>query len=75
VFLGKILGVSDDGEIGFVQVKGVYADLAYSGTAPVRGWPVQMSGDGTVDKEISAGITSEFTLSVNATASTCDILL
>ena len=75
VFLGKLLGVSDDGEIGFVQVKGVCTDLAYTGTAPVRGWPVQMSGDGTVDKGVTNGISRGFTLSVDTTATTCDVLL
>lgn len=75
VFLGKLLGVSDDGEIGFVQVKGVCTDLAYTGTAPVRGWAVQMSGDGKVDKGVTNGILRGFTLSVDTTATTCDVLL
>ncbi len=75
VFLGKLLGVSDDGQIGFVQVKGVCSDLPYSGTTPVIGWPVQMSGDGTVDKGITSGVTRGFTLSVDTTAATCDVLL
>ena len=74
-FLGKLLGVSDDGQIGFVQVKGVSADLPYSGTAPVIGWSVQMSGDGKVDKGVTSGIARGFTLSVDTTALTCDVLL
>lgn len=74
-FLGKLLGVSDDGQLGFVQVKGICTDLPYSGTAPVIGWPVQMSGDGTVDKGITDGIARGYTLIVNATAATCDVLL
>ncbi len=74
-FLGKLLGVSDDGQIGFVQVKGVCTDLPYSGTTPVIGWPVQMSGDSTVDKGVTDGIARGYTLNVDTTASTCDVLL
>ena len=66
VFLGKLLGISDDGQVGFVQVKGVCSDLPYSGTAPVIGWP---------DKGVTEGVTRGFTLSVDTTAATCDILL
>ncbi|MFC1555122.1 hypothetical protein ACFL7D_10835, partial [candidate division KSB1 bacterium] len=75
VFFGKLMGVSKDGYTGLVQVKGVCTDLPYSGTTPVLGWPVQMSGAGTVDKGITSGSTRGFTLDVNTTASTCDILL
>ncbi len=75
VFLGKLIGISDDGTIGFVQVGGVCSDLPYSGTAPVIGWPVQMAGDGVVDKGITEGVRRGVTLSVDTTASTCDILL
>ena len=74
-FLGKLIGVTDDGSVGLVQVKGVCPGLAYSGTAPVIGWPVQMSGAGTVDKGITEGVRRGFTLSVDTTAETCDVLL
>ena len=74
-FLGKLVGVTDDGEVGLVQVKGVCTGLAYTVTAPVIGWPVQMSGAGTVDKGVTAGIARGFTLNVDTTAETCDILL
>jgi len=74
-FLGKLAGITDDGQTGLVQVKGVCTDVAYSGTAPVIGWPVQMSGAGTVDKGVDTGICRGFTLSVDAAASTCDVLL
>lgn len=75
VFLGKLIAVSADGSIGTVQVSGVCANLPYSGTAPVPGWPIQMSGSGTIDKGVTDGIFRGFTLSVNTTAQTCDVLL
>ena len=74
-FLGKLVGVSDDGLVGFVQVKGVCTDLPYSGTAPVLGWPVQISGKCTVDKGVTEGSVRGFTVSVDTTALTCDVLL
>jgi hypothetical protein len=74
-FIGKLIAVSEDGATASVQVKGVCADLPYSGTAPVLGWPVQMSGAGTVDKGITAGATRGVTLAVNSGAATCDVLL
>ncbi|MCP4726296.1 MAG: hypothetical protein GY863_14725 [bacterium] len=75
VFLGKLIGVSEDGTVAFVQVGGICSDLPYSGTAPVIGWPVQMAGDGVVDKGVTEGVRRGITLSVDTTASTCDILL
>lgn len=75
VFLGKLIAVSADGAVGTVQVSGVCVNLPYSGTAPVIGWPVQMSGSGTVDKGVTDGVCRGFTLSVNITAQTCDVLL
>jgi len=74
-FLGKLVGVSDDELVGLVQVKGVCTDLPYSGTAPVIGWPVQMSGAGTVDKGVTDGICRGFTVNVDTVAATCDVLL
>lgn len=74
-FLGKLMGVTDDGTVGLVQVKGVCTDLPYTVTTPVIGWPVQMSGAGTVDKGVTDGAFRGFTLSVDTTATTCDILL
>ncbi len=74
-FIGKLIGVTDDGEVGLVQIKGICTGLSYSGTAPVIGWPVQMSGAGTVDKGIDTGISRGFTLSVDASAQTCEVLL
>ncbi|MFC1556152.1 hypothetical protein ACFL67_03625 [candidate division KSB1 bacterium] len=74
-FLGKLLGVTDDGTAGLVQIRGICTGLPYSGTAPVLGWPVQMSGAGTVDKGITDGSTRGFTLNVDTTAATCDVLL
>jgi len=74
-FIGKLIAVSEDGAIAAVQVKGVCADLPYSGTAPVIGWPVQMSGSKTVDKGVTDGIARGYTLSVDTTAETCDVLL
>ena len=75
VFVGKLIAISEDGSAATVQVKGVCTDLPYSGTAPVIGWPVQMSGDGTVDKGITEGIRRGITLSVDTTAEKCDVLL
>ncbi len=75
LFIGKLIGVTDDGTIALVQVKGLCTDLEYSGTAPVIGWPVQMSGSKTVDKGITEGIRGGITISVDTTASTCDVLL
>ena len=75
MFIGKLIAVSEDGSVAAVQIKGVCADLPYSGTAPVIGWPVQMSGDGTVDKGVTEGIRRGITLSVDTTAETCDVLL
>jgi len=75
VFIGKLIAVSDDGSVATVQVKGICADLPYSGTAPVIGWPVQMSGDGTVDKGVTEGIRRGITLAVDTTNVTCDVLL
>ena len=74
-FIGKLIAVSEDGSIATVQIKGVCKDLPYSGTAPVIGWPVQMSGAGTVDKGVTDGVRSGFTLAVNTSAGTCDVLL
>lgn len=74
-FLGKLIAVSEDGATASIQVSGVYSDLAYSGTAPVLGWPVQMSGDKTVDKGVTTGATRGVTIAVNTTAATCDVLL
>lgn len=74
-FLGKLMGVTDDGTVGLVQVKGLCSDLPYTVTTPVIGWPVQMSGAGTVDKGVTDGAFRGFTLSVDTTASTCDVLL
>lgn len=75
VFIGKLIAISDDGSVASVQVKGVCTDLLYSGTAPVIGWAVQMSGDGTIDKGATEGIRRGITLSVDTTAETCDVLL
>ena len=75
VFIGKLIAVSEDGSVATIQVRGVCASLPYSGTAPVIGWPVQMSGDGTIDKGITAGISRGITLSVDTINETCDILL
>nr|BDD44108.1 hypothetical protein 1 [bacterium] len=75
VFIGKLIAVSEDGSIATVQVRGICCDLPYSGTAPVIGWAVQMSGAGTVDKGITDGIRRGVTLAVNTTAETCDVLL
>jgi len=75
VFIGKLIAISDDGSIATIQVRGICADLPYSGTAPVIGWPVQMSGDGTVDKGITEGIRRGITLAVDTTNETCDVLL
>ena len=74
-FLGKLLNISDDGQLGFVQIKGICTDLSYSGTAPVIGWSVQMSGNGTVEKGITDRRARGYTLSVNMPTATCDILL
>lgn len=75
IFLGKLIAISADGSIGTVQVRGVCADLPYSGTTPVIGWGVQMSGAGTVDKGVTDGISRGFTLAVDTAAQTCDALL
>ena len=75
VFVGKLIAISEDGSVATVQVKGVCTDLPYSGTAPEIGWPVQMSGDGTVDKGVTEGIRRGITISVDTTVETCDILL
>lgn len=75
IFLGKLIAISEDGSTGAVQVKGVCSDLPYSGTVPVIGWPIQMSGAGTIDKGITDGAARGFTLAVDAAASTCDVLL
>ena len=75
VFIGKLIAISEDGSVATIQVRGICADLPYSGTAPVIGWPVQMSGDGTVDKGITEGIRRGITLAVDTTNETCDILL
>lgn len=75
VFLGKLIAVSADGAIGSVQVSGVCVNLSYSGTEPVIGWPVQMSGSGTVDKGVTEGAFRGLTLSVNTAAQTCDVWL
>ncbi len=75
VFCGKLLGLSDDGTVGYIQVKGICTDLAYRGEAPVIGWAVQMSDNGSVCKGVTDGIRRGFTLNVDAQAKTCDILL
>jgi len=75
MFIGKLIAVSEDGSMASVQVKGVCNDLPYSGTTPVIGWPVQMSGAGTVDKGVTEGIRNGITLAVNTGNTTCDILL
>jgi len=75
MFIGKLIAVSEDGSVASVQVKGVCNDLPYSGTTPVIGWPVQMSGAGTVDKGVTEGIRNGITLAVNTGNTTCDILL
>jgi len=74
-FLGKLIGITDDRQVGLVQVGGVCTGLPYSGTAPVIGWPVQMSGEGTVDKGVTDGICRGFTVNVDSGAVTCDVLL
>ena len=75
VFIGKLIAVSEDGSVATVQIGGVCTDLPYSGTAPVIGWAVQMSGAATVAKGVTDGIRRGVTLAVNATAQTCDVLL
>ncbi len=75
VFIGKLIAVSDDGSVATVQIKGLSADLPYSGTTPVIGWPVQMSGDGTIDKGVTDGIRRGITIAVDTTNETCDVLL
>jgi hypothetical protein len=75
MFIGKLIAVSEDGSVASVQVKGVCNDLPYSGTTPVIGWPVQMSGAGTVDKGVTEGIRNGITLAVDTGNTTCDILL
>lgn len=75
MFIGKLIAVSEDGSVASVQVKGVCNDLPYSGTAPVIGWPVQMSGAGTVDKGVTEGVRNGITLAVNTGNTTCDVLL
>jgi len=75
MFIGKLIAVNEDGSVAAVQIKGVCADLPYSGTTPVIGWPVEMSGDGTVDKGVTEGIRRGITLSVDTIAETCDVLL
>ncbi len=75
VFIGKLIAVSEEGSVATVQVKGVCTDLPYSGTTPVIGWPVQISGDGTVDKGITEGVRRGITLSVDTTNETCDVIL
>ena len=74
-FIGRLIAVSADGSIGTVQVKGICADLPYSGVTPVLGWPVQMSGAGTVDKGVTDGAARGVTLAVDAVNQTCDVLL
>jgi hypothetical protein len=75
MFIGKLIAVSEDGSVASVQVKGICNDLPYSGTTPVIGWPVQMSGAGTVDKGVTEGIRNGITLAVDTGNTTCDILL
>ncbi|MFC1563000.1 hypothetical protein ACFL4Z_03015 [candidate division KSB1 bacterium] len=75
MFIGKLIAINEDGSVATVQVKGICADLPYSGTTPVIGWPVQMSGDGTVDKGVTEGIRRGVVLSVDTTSGTCDVLL
>lgn len=75
MFIGKLIAVSEDGSVASVQVKGLCTDLPYSGTAPVIGWPVQMSGAGTVDKGVTEGVRNGITLAVHTGDTTCDVLL
>lgn len=75
IFLGKLLGVSDEGDLGLVQVKGICTALPYSGTAPVIGWAVQMAAAGEVDKGITDGVRRGVTINVDTSATTCDVLL
>jgi len=74
-FIGRLIAVSADGSIGTVQVRGICADLPYTGTTPVLGWPVQMSGSGTVDKGVTEGSARGITLAVDTVNATCDVLL
>ena len=74
-FLGRLIALNEEGTVATVQVGGLCARLPYAGTAPVLGWPVQMSGAGTVDKGITDGARRGCTLKVDTAAATCDVLL
>ena len=75
IFLGELVSVSPDGLIAGIKVRGIMKDVPYSGTAPERGFGVQMSGSLTVDKNVDSGKGRGFVINVNTSASTCDLIL
>jgi len=75
IFLGELVSVSPDGLIAGIKIKGVMKDVPYSGTAPVNGLGVQMSGEFIVDKNVDSGKGRGFVINVDTGASTCDLIL
>lgn len=74
-FCGKLIGISEDGSLASVQVKGVVTGIDYTGTAPTVGSKVEMGGDKVVKTGVTAGIMRGMVISVDTTNTCVDILI
>jgi len=74
-FCGKLISVSEEGDVASVQVKGVVTGISYTGEAPTVGTKLEMGGDKVVKTGVTASKMRGMIISVDTNNTTVDVLL